>query len=265
MRLGLIGYPLEHSLSPAIHHRALEELGLRGEYLLLPTPPSHLPHRMAEVRQGFRGVNVTIPHKEAVLAFLDGLSAEASAIRAVNTVVREGERLIGYNTDAEGFLGGLKEAGLLGEPALVLGAGGAARAVAYALKREGVGVYIWNRTEARAQALAEEMGLKVAPLEFARKARLIVNATRVGLMDPEATPLPFDLLPEEGAVVDLVYRPLWTRLLREAQTKGLRVQHGLHMLVRQGALALELWTGSKPPLSSMFAAACRELDETPCP
>ena len=265
MRLGLIGYPLEHSLSPAMHGRALKEVGLSMEYLLLPTPKEALPQRMAEVREEFLGVNVTVPHKEAVLAFLDGLSPEAASIGAVNTILNEDGRLIGYNTDAPGFLRGLKEAGLLLEPALVLGAGGAGRAVAYALKGEGVSVYIWNRTPERARALAQEMGLKEAPLEFARQARLIVNATRVGLMDPEATPLPAHLFPEEGGVVDLVYRPLWTRLLLEAKARGLKVQHGLYMLVYQGALAFELWTGKKAPVLAMFQAACRELSETPCP
>lgn len=265
MRFGLIGYPLEHSLSPAMHNRALKEVGLSGEYLLLPTPKEALPHRMAQVREEFSGVNVTVPHKEAVLAFLDGLSPEAASIGAVNTIVNEGGRLIGYNTDAPGFLRGVKEAGLLLEPALVLGAGGAGRAVAYALKGEGVSVYIWNRTPERARALAQEMGLKEAPLEFARRARLIVNATRVGLMDKEATPLPAHLLPEEGGVVDLVYRPLWTRLLLEAKARGLKVQHGLYMLVYQGALAFELWTGKKAPVLAMFQAACQALSEAPCP
>ncbi len=248
-----------------MHARALKEVGLLGEYLLLPTPPEALPVRMAEVRGGFLGVNVTVPHKEAVLPFLDGLSPEAQAIRAVNTVVNEKGRLIGHNTDAPGFLKGLKEAGLLLEPALVLGAGGAGRAVAYALSREGVSVYVWNRTPERARALAEEMGLKSVPLEFARKARLIVNATRVGLMDPEATPLPPGLFPEEGGVVDLVYRPLWTRLLREARARGLKVQHGLYMLVYQGALAFELWTRKEAPVLAMFQAVCEEVADSPCP
>ncbi|KIX84513.1 shikimate dehydrogenase [Thermus filiformis] len=265
MRLGLIGYPLDHSLSPAMHNRALREVGLLGEYLLLPTPPEALAGRMAEVRAGFWGVNVTVPHKEAVLPYLDGLSPEARAIGAVNTIVREGEKLIGHNTDAPGFLRGLEEAGLLFEPALVLGAGGAGRAVAYALKGRGLDVYVWNRTPGRARALAEEMGLREAPLEFAREARLLVNATRVGLMDPEATPLPPDLLPREGGVVDLVYRPLWTRLLREARARGLRVQHGLYMLVYQGALAFRLWTGREAPVAAMFQAACEALSEPICP
>ena len=139
------------------------------------------------------------------------------------------------------------------------GAGGAGRAVAFALREAGLEVWVWNRTPQRALALAEEFGLRAVPLEKAREARLLVNATRVGLEDPSASPLPAELLPEEGAVVDLVYRPLWTRFLREAQERGLKVQTGLPMLAWQGALAFRLWTGLLPDPSGMEEAARRAL------
>jgi shikimate 5-dehydrogenase len=141
----------------------------------------------------------------------------------------------------------------------VLGAGGAGRAVAFALKGAGLEVWVWNRTPERALALARELGLEAVPLERARAARLLVNATRVGLEDPTATPLPAELFPEEGAAVDLVYRPLWTRFLREAKEKGLRVQTGLPMLAWQGALAFRIWTGLLPDPLGMERAALRAL------
>ena len=144
-------------------------------------------------------------------------------------------------------------------PALVLGAGGAGRAVAFALREAGLEVWVWNRTPQRALALAEEFGLRAVPLEKAREARLLVNATRVGLEDHSASPLPAELFPEEGAAVDLVYRPLWTRFLREANAKGLKVQTGLPMLAWQGALAFRLWTGLLPDPSGMEEADRRAL------
>ena len=134
-----------------------------------------------------------------------------------------------------------------------------ASGVAFALRAAGLEVWVWNRNPQRALALAEEFGLRAVPLEKAREARLLVNATRVGLEDPSASPLPAELFPEEGAAVDLVYRPLWTRFLREAKAKGLKVQTGLPMLAWQGALAFRLWTGLLPDPSGMEEAARRAL------
>ncbi|MER3490489.1 MAG: shikimate dehydrogenase [Meiothermus sp.] len=261
IRLGLIGFPLAHSLSPAMHRAALQELGLAGTYELLETPLELLPQRLAEVRQEFRGVNVTVPHKEHVLPFLDDLSPEAAAIGAVNTVVNESGRLVGHNTDAAGFLRGLEEAGIAyrGKRVLILGAGGAARGIAFALKPHAAEIWIQNRTPIRAMALAEEFGLVFVPdfsLEGAvRECDLLINTTSVGLKDPRSSPLPQGLLPQSGVVVDIVYNPPLTKLLQDAQARGLRTLGGLPMLVWQGALAFELWTGQRPEVSGMYRAA----------
>lgn len=260
IRLGLIGFPLSHSLSPAMHQAALQELGLPGTYELLETPRV-LPERLDQVRREFRGVNVTVPHKENVIPYLDDLSPEAKAIGAVNTVVNESGRLVGHNTDAPGFLRGLEEAGIeyQGKRVLILGAGGAARGIVFALKPHAAEIWIRNRTPIRAMELAEEFGLMYVPdfsLEGAvGECDLLINTTSVGLKDPESSPLPEGLLPESAAVVDIVYNPPVTKLLRDAQASGLRTLGGLPMLVWQGALAFELWTGRKPNVSVMYQAA----------
>lgn len=262
LRFAVLGHPVGHSLSPAMHREALKALGLAGSYEALETPQEALGARLEEVRWGYRGVNLTLPLKEAALPLLDWISPEARAIGAVNTVLSVEGRLFGFNTDAPGFLEALKAGGIpLEGPALVLGAGGAGRAVAWALKGAGLEVWVWNRTPARAEALAKEFGLKAVPLERAKEARLLVNATQVGLGDPGASPLPPELFPEAGAAVDLVYRPLWTRFLREAQARGLKVQTGLPMLAWQGALAFRIWTGLLPDARRMEAAALRALEE----
>ncbi|MFD3004869.1 shikimate dehydrogenase [Thermus tengchongensis] len=261
LRLAVLGHPIAHSLSPAMHRYALGSLGLKGSYEAWETPLEALKDRLEEVRQGYRGVNLTIPLKEAALPFLDWISPKAQAIGAVNTVLSVEGRLFGFNTDAPGFLEALQAGGIpLEGPALVLGAGGAGRAVAWALKEAGLEVWVWNRTPARAEALAEAFGLKAVSLERAKEARLLVNATSVGLKDPGATPLPPEFLPAEGAAVDLVYRPLWTRFLREAQARGLKVQTGLPMLAWQGALAFRIWTGLLPDPRGMEEAARQALE-----
>ncbi len=239
----------------------MSALGIQGRYDLLDTPPEALPARLAEVRRDFRGVNVTVPLKEAIFSLLDDLSPEARAIGAVNTVVNEGGRLFGLNTDAPGFLRSLEEAGVEGRRAFLLGAGGAARAVAFALKGAGWEVRVYNRTRARAEALARAFGLEVTPLCAAREADLIVNATSVGLHDPAATPLPADCFPRRGFAVDLVYRPRVTRFLAEAKRRGLTPVDGAGMLLWQGALAFERWTGKEAPVEAMRRALLMVLGE----
>ncbi|GIW24740.1 MAG: shikimate dehydrogenase (NADP(+)) [Meiothermus sp.] len=247
---------------------ALKAAGLEGTYLALNTPPAFLRARLQEVRRDYAGVNVTIPHKESVLAYLDELSPEARAIGAANTIVCDQHRLIGYNTDAMGFISGLDEAGISyrNKKALVLGAGGAARAIAYALQEEGAHVAVYNRTLERAQALCDALGLHLVReslLEAAvRSCDLLVNTTSVGLQDPHSSPLPAGMLPRAGAVVDIVYNPPVTRLMQEAQNAGLPTLGGLPMLVWQGALAFELWTGVKADVRVMYEAAQARLNET---
>ena len=237
---------------------ALMAVGLSGRYRLLPTPAEALTARLAEVRTGFAGVNVTVPHKRRVLPLLDHLDPVAEAIGAVNTIVNREGRLVGHNTDADGFYWALERDGLCTGEALVLGAGGAARAVVHVLVTRGWIVGVYNRTLARTQSLVEEVGgWLVVPQKLERVVRrtpLLVNATSVGLDDPQASPLPSGVLPESGSVVDLVYRPLETRLLREARAAGLFTQDGLAMLLGQGVRAFELWTGRSAPVAVMERA-----------
>ncbi len=237
---------------------ALMELGLEGDYELLPTPAEQLAGRMRQVRRDYRGVNVTVPHKQRVVAALDRVEGDARAVGAVNTVVNRSGELIGHNTDAAGFYWALERLDLLPGEALVLGAGGAARAVVHALVQRGWLVGVHNRTLERAQELVERLGgWLVVPnkLEKAvKRTPLLVNATSVGLNDAQASPLPEGLLPESGAVVDLVYAPLQTRLLREARAAGLATVDGLGMLLGQGVLAFELWAEAPAPVEAMERA-----------
>jgi len=277
-RVGLIGWPVAHSLSPAMHNAAFKALGLRFQYELLPVPPGNLDEALARLCAGeYAGANITVPHKSAVMAHLDGIDEAAGSIGAVNTVVVRGEELLGYNTDAPGLAGALKDAGLelSGRRALVLGAGGAARAVVYALARAGCAVTIYNRTVMRAASLADhvhELGLSGAvgwlpgeealrELDLAR-LDLLVNATSLGMWPKvDESPWPEDMpLPSHWAVLDLVYNPLQTRLLQDARQAGARTIDGLGMLVRQGELAFEMWTGCMPPVDLMRAAALKALE-----
>ncbi len=272
-RVGLIGWPVGHSVSPAMHNAAFAELGLNWRYHLLPTEPGRVAEAMAALGEsGFRGANVTKPHKQAVIPFLDELSDTARAIGAVNTIVLEDGRWTGHNTDGPGFLAALREAGFApaGRQALLLGAGGAARAVVHALVGAGCAVVIYNRTAERAAQLAAEFdqagahasvhhvpsGTGLADLDLGR-FDLLVHATPAGMWPRVGESLWPDVLamPSRWTVTDLVYNPLETRLLRQARAAGARAIDGLGMLVHQGVLAFELWTGQSPPLAVMRAAA----------
>ncbi len=272
-RVGILGHPLAHSLSPDMHNAAFAALGLDGRYLLLDVPPAGLAEAVRNVRvAGFCGASVTVPHKQAVMPLLDEITAEAKAIGAVNTIVRQDNRLIGDNTDWRGFLVPLREAGFdpAGRSCVVVGAGGAARAVVYALGRAGAAsVHLFNRTSARAEALAHDLQplfpktVLHAHSILAGAVRdalahdtmvLLVNATSVGMWpNVDASPWQDDLpIPAGATVYDLVYNPLQTKLLRQAEEAGCRTIHGEGMLVHQGAIAFELWTGRKAPLDVMF-------------
>jgi shikimate dehydrogenase len=275
--VGLIGWPVEHSLSPAMHNAAFEALGFGWQYELLPVPPGQLGAALAGLRTDeLRGANVTVPYKSAVMTFLDEIDDAAGAIGAVNTITVQGGRWRGHNTDAAGFVRALGEVGLeaAGQRALLLGAGGAARAVAYALAGAGCAVAIYNRTGMRAAELVHDLqGLSPnapvawvpdsAALERMDLARLdlLVNATAAGMWpNSKDTPWPEELtLPSHWTVFDLVYNPLETRLLRQARRAGAKTIDGLGMLVWQGALAFELWTGRVPPVDLMRAAALEAL------
>jgi shikimate dehydrogenase len=264
IRLGVCGWPVAHSRSPQMHRAALRAAGLDDwHYLRLPLPPELFAETvLALPAAGFRGVNVTLPHKEAALALADEASEAAREIGAANTLTFEDGRILADNTDAPGFLDALPSGReLRGARALVLGAGGSARAVVWALRRAGAAdVRIWNRTPQRAGALAAELGARAVsgaqPLDV---PEVVVNCTSVGLAgEPapfKALPLRADDLGAGSLVVDLVYRDGGTRFLEAARTRGADVVDGLEILVAQGAASFERWTGKAAPRTVMREAA----------
>ena len=272
-RIHLLGHPVSHSVSPAFQQAALDSCSVDAAYTALDVPPAGLTATVGSLRDpDVLGANVTVPHKEAVFALLHSVSEEARLIGAVNTIHNRDGALEGHNTDARGFLSALREeAGFepRGRTALILGAGGSARAVAVALAGEGASnVVVANRTVERAETLAElvrslgvpaqAIALDPAALREAAQCDLIVNCTSLGMTGgpgPDATPIPADLIPPDALVCDLVYNPRVTPLLREAAMAGARTLGGLPMLVYQGAAAFEIWTGVAAPARVMFAAA----------
>jgi shikimate dehydrogenase len=267
--IGLIGDPVAHSVSPAMHNGAFQAMGLNYVYLAFRVPPAVLADAIVGLRGfGMWGANITIPHKTSVLPLLDTIDGQAKRIGAVNTIVNDGGKLSGYNTDGPGFLAALRSGGFepKGEKAVVLGAGGVARAVVFALRDAGATVAIVNRSPEGAVNLARETGASVFELNgpglrsAISGASLIVNATSVGMSpDADSTPLPANLLRPGLMVFDTVYRPRETMLIKSAKTAGCRVISGLGMLVEQGALAFELWTGEKAPRDIMRQAAAEAL------
>lgn len=266
--LAVIGYPVGHSRSPAMQNAALEELGLAPEwgYEAVEAGPEEFEDAVrALAANGYAGLNVTVPHKEAALALADEASEAARAIGAANTLsFGAGEstgarlRVAAENTDAGGLLAALPAAPGPEARALVLGAGGAARAVVWALVESGAGVHVWNRTPSRAAAIATELGANAVAAPGQGEYELIVNTTAVGLRGEN----PFDHLPlaREGfgpsqVVVDMVYGERPSELLATAEGAGAQTVDGLEILVQQGALSLEIWTGREPPIDVMRAAA----------
>jgi shikimate dehydrogenase len=268
-RLGVLGWPVAHSRSPAMHNAALGALDMKGwRYQRLPVPPILFTETAGSLSEvGFVGANVTIPHKQAALALAAEASAAAKAIGAANTLTFASDGAIAAeNTDAPGLLAALGESPR-GLRALVLGAGGSARAAAWALREAGASeVMIWNRTGERAQVLAGELGVR--PVSVAQPADLLVNCTSVGLQGPQAIErsatedqalnqlgLTFDQVGEYSYVIDMVYRSGSTPLLAAARAHGLRTLDGLEILLAQGALSFELWTGRQAPMDVMRRAA----------
>ena len=275
----VLGHPVSHSRSPAMQNAALAAMGIDGVYVAFDVEPGSLDEAVHGLRAlGVGGVNCTVPHKEAVVELCDSLDDEAALLGAVNTLVFADGKITGYNTDGYGFLADLRSEGWTGEgqTALVLGAGGASRAVAASLAGICRRVVIANRTTARAQALAEEMNRKLGKTDLdaigftaedlgrcAGEADLIVNTTTLG-MSPhtdEMPPLPPGSFREGQWVYDLIYNPLETRLLRTARAAGARGAHGAGMLAHQGARALELWTGQKAPAELMKQTVLSTLQE----
>jgi len=272
VHLGLIGYPLRHSLSPEIHIAALKACGLEGDYSLFPVSPDDkqgLKSLLNRVRTGeITGLNVTIPHKQNVIPLLDKLTPTAQAIGAVNTIYLRDNKLIGDNTDALGFSADLKkflttETQRHGDiNALVLGAGGSARAVVYALVNSGWNVTIAARRIEQAQELAASFTnyeLQITNYEsfihHPSTFNLIVNTTPLGMApNADQSPWPENLPFPNASVYDLVYNPRETKLVKDARAQGLSATTGLGMLIEQAALAFELWTGQCPPREIMRAS-----------
>jgi shikimate dehydrogenase len=259
-KLAVLGHPIGHSRSPAMQNAALAELGLAGawSYEAIEVDPGEFEARVrAMPSEGFVGANVTVPHKGAALALADELSETAREIGAANTLCFGADGIRADNTDAAGFLDALPQSPG-GAGALVLGAGGASRAVVWALVREGAEVEVWNRTELRSRHLCEELGGRAVRDPDASAYDLIVNSTSIGLRgeDPfEELPLSTGSLSSRHTVVDLVYGEEPTALAAAAKEAGARVVDGLEILVRQGARSLRIWTGREPPLETMRAAA----------
>lgn len=273
IRLGIFGFPVAHSKSPRMHQAAASALGIPLEYDRFEVAPDDLSAEITRRHsEGLNGYNLTVPHKEAVLALLDDVVPVARTIGAVNTVVRTNDRYVGHNTDAPGFVRSLEEAGVQIDEAsvVVLGAGGAARAAVVGLAGAGAGeITVLSRRPEQSDGLAESLAehidctVEAACLSEADwhfdSATLVVQATSATLesnprADEFAAMLPIDRLPADAVVVDMVYKPLKTTVLTRAEKRGLKIVDGLGMLLHQGAIAFEMWTGSAPPIEVMRRA-----------
>ena len=276
--LGIIGYPIGHSMSPVFQQAALDDSGIDAQYVAYQVAPDEVGEFVNGLRQpGILGINVTVPHKEAVMPFLDEIDDWATEAGAVNTIVNRQGHLTGHNTDGYGFLRALREgAGFepQGRRTLILGAGGAARGVLLALARESVGqLTIANRTVERAESLAQlargrNIAAQTIPLSggdlsnASASAELIVNCTSIGMTHgpgEDETPLPGEVIPPSALVYDLVYNPLETRLLREASQAGAKTLGGIAMLVYQGAASFQMWLERPAPVQVMLDAAIRAM------
>ena len=279
-QIALFGYPLSHSISPAFQQAALDSLSIEASYTARPTRPEELASEVDKLRaDDHLGANVTIPHKELIRQYLDGLDPWAETVGAVNTIVKKDGRLVGHNTDGYGFLRSLEERGGFspeGKSVLLLGAGGAARAAVFALAESGAGtVLIANRTAERGSALAQDVRghspeVDSIPLaearEAARRVDLIVNATSMGMEPgPNAGLSPLDSrdINPQAVVYDMVYTPQQTPLMKAALQAGAKVLGGLWMLVYQGAAAFEMWTSREAPVDLMYEAGLRALGGEP--
>ncbi|MBE9500835.1 MAG: shikimate dehydrogenase [Chloroflexi bacterium] len=276
--VALIGYPLGHSVSPPMQQAAFDYYQLDLRYQAWEAEPAQFGAIMERVRQPSTvGANITIPYKETVLPMMDELDELARQIGAVNTIVHREGKLSGYNTDAEGFVQALRHLGGFepaGKRAVLIGAGGAARAVSFALARGGVrSLIITDIVEERAQVLSSSLtplGVETSVLDpededlqdALSNCDLVVNCTPVGMKHSATegqSPLKAELIPREALIYDVVYNPIETQLLMDAKAIGARTIGGLGMLVYQGAKAFELWTGKEAPIDIMFEAAKRAL------
>jgi shikimate dehydrogenase len=268
----VIGDPIEHSLSPVMHNEAFKQAGIQGSYEKKKVTSGDLPSFLQYLKESdYAGCNVTIPHKVAIIPFLDVIDPEAEKIGAVNTVVNNNGKLIGYNTDGIGFLLGLKEkiSKPIGEMnILLIGAGGAARSIAYALLKENPEkLFIANRSAERLNLLVKDLNkICVEPLSL-KKAEselssfdVLINTTNAGMYpNIDTEPIQLTQLKNDAVVCDIVYNPLKTNWLQTAENKGAIIDNGVSMLVMQGAMAFEKWTGTFPDTNKMKKAVIDQL------
>lgn len=268
----VIGDPIDHSLSPVMHNEAFKQAGIQGSYEKKRVTSGDLPSFLQYLKESdYAGCNVTIPHKVAIIPFLDEIDPEAEKIGAVNTVVNNNGKLKGYNTDGKGFLMGLKEK--ISKPIsemniLLIGAGGAARSIAYALLKENPEkLFIANRSAERLNLLVKDLNkASVEPLSLEKaeselfRFDVLINTTNAG-MHPNIETMPIQLtkLKKDIVVCDIVYNPLQTKWLQTAESKGAVIDNGVSMLVMQGAMAFEKWTGSFPDTNKMKKAVIDQL------
>jgi shikimate dehydrogenase len=274
---GVIGDPIEHTLSPIMHNAAFEASGLDFVYVAFKVKPSCVADAVNGMRAlNIRGLNVTMPHKKTVMKNLDRVDLSAQIIDSVNTILNKENLLFGFNTDGVGAVRALKENGvpLKGSKVLLLGAGGAARAIAYAMAKEADELTVLNRTVKDAQALAKLVektaskrivsgSLSLEDIDSnLQDSDILINATSVGMKPkPEETPVPIELLRKNLAVMDIVYNPLETKLAKDAKTLGAKVVSGVEMLIYQGAASFEIWTGKSAPVEVMRKAALTHLQK----
>ncbi|OGQ75349.1 MAG: shikimate dehydrogenase [Deltaproteobacteria bacterium RIFOXYA2_FULL_42_10] len=275
--LGIFGYPISHTLSPAMHNAVIKALGLDMVYLPFEVKPSNLKEAINGIKSlGIIGVNITIPHKESVIRFLDDISEEARLVGAVNTIVNKDRKLVGYNTDGSGYMASLKEE--LGfnpksKRIIIIGAGGAARGILAALAtQKPKSITVANRTLSRAVSLIKAFKGKFRDTRFEaidldnnmlkmsfNSVDLLINTTSVGMKQSKALKIPLETLPKIAIVSDIIYNPLETLLLKKAKKLGLTTHGGLGMLVHQGARSFKLWTGMDAPMNVMRKAALKAL------
>lgn len=275
VKTAVIGHPIAHSKSPLIHNTWLQEYGLKGSYEAIDVPPEMLGSEVGRlIEQGYSGFNVTLPHKIEIMPYCEGLDTKAMVIGAVNTVTILGGKLYGSNTDAFGFSQNILEVcqyqnwndwSFAGGRAVVLGAGGAARAVVYALQEHGVpSIVVLNRTQEKAQELAQQMNTVTAPDQITvlpweersnalADANLIVNTTSLGMTGRPPLDIDLSLAPISAIVTDIVYAPLFTDLLKQAQQRGLRYVTGIGMLLHQARPGFEIWNGVMPDVTQELA------------
>jgi shikimate dehydrogenase len=276
----VIGHPIEHSMSPSMHNIAFQALGLDNVYVAFDILPEYLANAISGIKAlDIKGFNVTLPHKRAMLKYLDQIDPLAGAIGAINTVKNDDGLLIGKNTDAMGGEEALIQAGgdLTGKRVMILGAGGAARAISYVLAGQIAHLVILNRTQEKAVILAREVqekaNIKVQGkgldrshlLEEINRADILINTTSVGMYpNINVSPVPKELLHDNLLVFDVIYNPIETQLLKDAIDSGCKVLNGVDMLVNQGALAFEWWTDKKPNKRLMKSEIIKLLEEKKC-